>query len=182
MKEYNRKHPEFSLCGLNCVLCPRYNTEGSSKCPGCGGNEFYDKHPSCKVINCSLRHGNIEFCFECTEYPCERYETIGEKDSFISYKNVKNNLQKAKKDLQKYLIELDERKVILEKLIKEYNDGVSKGFYCIAVNNLKINNLKKIMNHINEIDVKDKKETAKKVHEIIEKYAKIEGEKLLLRK
>jgi hypothetical protein len=173
----------FSLCGLNCGLCPRYNTEGNSKCPGCGGFNFYDKHPSCKVINCSLKHGNIEFCFECSEYPCERYNSIGEKDSFISYKHVKNNLEKAKKNLLQYLKELEDRKEILDKLLFNYNDGKSKGFYCIVVNNFEIESLRKCINEVMEFDSTiNKKDLAKEVHSIIEKYAKVDGVELELRK
>jgi hypothetical protein len=151
MKEYKRRHPAFSLCGLNCILCPKYNTVGSSRCPGCGGDDFYEKHPSCKVIKCSQEHGNIEFCFECVEYPCKGYNSIGDRDSFISYKHVSANLGKAKKNLEKYLEEINERKIALSKLINEYNDGKSKGFYCIAANNLEVISLKKCINEINKI-------------------------------
>lgn len=37
MDEYRRSHPEFSLCGLNCSLCPRRWMEGSSRCCLPGG-------------------------------------------------------------------------------------------------------------------------------------------------
>jgi len=53
MKEYKREYPLFSLCGLNCGLCPKYHTNGESKCPGCGGTDFTLKHPPCKVIRCN---------------------------------------------------------------------------------------------------------------------------------
>ncbi|HCP15088.1 MAG TPA: hypothetical protein DIT32_04865, partial [Peptococcaceae bacterium] len=62
MKEYVRAYPLFSLCGLNCGLCPRYHTEGESRCPGCGGPAFHLKHPSCAVITCSRKHGGVEHC------------------------------------------------------------------------------------------------------------------------
>ena len=34
--EYDREYPLFSACGLNCGLCPRFYTDGESRCPGCG--------------------------------------------------------------------------------------------------------------------------------------------------
>gem|GEM_PF-3991072 len=34
-----RSYPLFSDCGLNCGLCPRYYTDGASRCPGCGQGE-----------------------------------------------------------------------------------------------------------------------------------------------
>ena len=36
MKGFNRKNQLFSLCGLNCGLCPMFLNKN---CPGCGGGE-----------------------------------------------------------------------------------------------------------------------------------------------
>lgn len=55
MKEYKREYSLFSLCGLNCGLCPHYQTNGISKCPGCGGQDFHLKHPTCAVITCNRK-------------------------------------------------------------------------------------------------------------------------------
>lgn len=150
MKEYKRDYPLFSLCGLNCGLCPRFQTEGESKCPGCGGEDFHIKHPACAVIACSRKHGSTEFCFQCAQFPCERYDRINNVDSFITYRNVSADMERAKGDLLKYEAELDEKVRILEYLIKNYNDGRRKGFYCLAVNLLQLNDLRDIINEINE--------------------------------
>ena len=138
MKEYKREYPLFSLCGLNCGLCPRFHTEGGSRCPGCGGGDFYCKRggAGCPVITCSRKHNNVEFCFECGDYPCELY--IGRDntgDSFITYKNVLRDCDKAKTiGISAYKAELDEKAEILRFLLIECNDGRRKNFYCIAVN------------------------------------------------
>ncbi|NJD54065.1 MAG: hypothetical protein FIB07_14500 [Candidatus Methanoperedens sp.] len=29
------KYPEIGVCGLSCRLCPRYQSEGESRCFGC---------------------------------------------------------------------------------------------------------------------------------------------------
>lgn len=151
MAEYQREYPLFSLCGLNCGLCPRYQTEGSSKCPGCGGKDFSQKHPSCKVINCSKKHGQFEYCFQCPSYPCEKYLAPYTTDSFITYANVKHDLEKAQVNgLAAYQAELDEKIQILEYLILRFNDGRRKTFYCTAVNLLDLPILKRIINEINE--------------------------------
>ncbi|MBN1499605.1 MAG: DUF3795 domain-containing protein [Spirochaetes bacterium] len=135
MEKYSRKYPQFSLCGLNCGLCPRYQTDGVSKCPGCGGKDFHLKHPSCAVISCSLKNDNVEFCYECSLFPCVKYKQVSDKDSFISYRNVLSDFKKAEKSgIEKYRKELDEKVLILERLISDYNDGRKKGFYCLAVN------------------------------------------------
>lgn len=145
MKKYSRKYPEVALCGLNCGLCPRYHTEGNSRCPGCGGENFYDKHPSCKVINCAEKHGGVEFCFDCAEYPCERYKQLGDRDSFITYQNVIRDIEKAKNNTEEYVAQQREKLEILCTLLAQYNDGRHKNFYCLAVNLLELADLKIIM-------------------------------------
>ena len=37
MKEQTRAEPRFSLCGLNCGLCPMYHISETEHCTGCGG-------------------------------------------------------------------------------------------------------------------------------------------------
>jgi hypothetical protein len=183
MKTYARKYPQFALCGLNCVFCPKFNTDGSSKCPGCGGPLFNEKHPSCGVISCSLKHNNVEFCFECSEYPCKRYQDIGEKDSFVSYKNVLKDFSEAKKNLKKYLDLIEEKRKILKTLLENYNDGRMKSFYCNAVNTFSITILKEILLIVEQENTnKNKKEIAKKAKEIFIKYAAQEEIILELRK
>ncbi|HAP54433.1 MAG TPA: hypothetical protein DCQ16_00325 [Spirochaetaceae bacterium] len=144
MQGYARTTPGFSLCGLNCALCPRYNTDGSSRCPGCGGLDFRLKHPACAVIGCSRRHGNVEYCFACEKYPCDRYLRTGEKDSFISYRNVLEDNEKARADLGRYLSDLEKKKEYLDYFLEKYNDGKSKGFFCLAINLLPIEDIEEI--------------------------------------
>ncbi len=185
MDEYRRSMSSFSLCGLNCSLCPRYNTEGNSKCPGCGGALFEEKHPACAVITCSKKHGTIEFCFQCNDYPCKRYESIGEYDSFISYRRVKENLEKGKTDIALYKKELLLREQFLQELLTHYNDGRSKGFYCLASNDLAIESLEEVLKIMNKekLDaVSNEKEKAARVKEIITAAADKEGLTLELRK
>ena len=49
-------------------------------CPGCGGGEG---NQSCKIAKCSLVHEKVEYCSQCSEFPCEKYEGIDEYDSVI---------------------------------------------------------------------------------------------------
>jgi len=152
MNEYVRTHPEFSLCGLNCSLCPRHATEGSSRCQGCGATDFADTHPTCAVITCAKKHGSPEFCFACAEYPCERYRTIGGIDSFISYRRVRENLEKARGDIHAYLAELAEREAFLGRLLDRWNDGRRKGFYCLAANDLPIASVREVRASLEKIE------------------------------
>jgi hypothetical protein len=146
MNEYARENSIFSLCGLNCGLCPRYHTEGVSKCPGCGGLNFYEKHPACGIISCSIKHDKVDFCFKCASFPCQKYKAFSEKDSFITYRNVISDLKKASINLDKYLDELKEKMEILEFFLNSFNDGRRKNFYCLATNLLELDDLKQIVN------------------------------------
>jgi len=105
-------------------------------CGGCGfGNQ------SCPIVRCSLEHGNLQYCFECLEYPCERYEGIDSFDSFITHKNQKVDLEKARKDMDAYTAEQIQKRQILERLLLEYNDGRKKTLFCLAVNLMSVRDL-----------------------------------------
>lgn len=148
-QDYRRPYPLLSVCGLNCGLCPRFHTEGSSRCPGCCGEHFLSKRPSCGVISCSRRKGDIEYCFLCDEYPCSRYENAQCVDSFISHRNMLSDFQRAKEiGIEAYRSDLDEKVAILRCLLTEYNDGRRKSFYCQAVNLLALRDLREIMERI----------------------------------
>lgn len=144
-----RRHPEFAVCGLNCGLCPRYHTDGSSRCPGCEGQGFYEKHPTCGVISCSKRHGGVEFCYECSDYPCERFSREDEGDSFISYRNVLSDFEAARSGgLDAYLENLHRRMELLRYLLEDVNDGRRKSFYCSAANLLPLEDLEEVVGDI----------------------------------
>ena len=60
MKDFTREHTEFSLCGLNCLLCPM---QVGGYCPGCGGGPG---NQSCAIARCSLDLGGHAFCSDCS--------------------------------------------------------------------------------------------------------------------
>ncbi len=185
MQEYKRLYPLFSLCGLNCALCPRYHTDGSSKCPGCGGPEFHLKHPACAVITCNKKHDSVEYCFECSAFPCEKYREPSVNDSFVAYKNVLTDFGKAKDGLANYKKALEEKIKILELLLERYNDGRKKNFYCVAVNLLSLEGLKRVMARVRvEVDPQalDCKAGAKLVTALLEEAAEKERIVIELRK
>ena len=61
------------------------------------------------VITCNKKHDDAEFCFECSEYPCDRYARKNERDSFITDKNVGHDMGSARDNLKRYKKELDEK-------------------------------------------------------------------------
>ena len=119
MKGFSRNNPYPSLCGLNCKL------------------------QSCPIARCSLEHGKPEYCFQCSEYPCDRYAHIDEYDSFITHMNQKADLEKMQRiGEEAYNIEQVEKRQILDRLLAEYNDGRKKTLFCLAVNLLPLEELR----------------------------------------
>jgi len=152
MEYKNREYPQFAACGLNCGLCPRYYTEGQSRCPGCAGEGFSDVHPTCGVLSCCQRKG-FEYCFECDEFPCKKYDLTNETDSFVSHMNKFRDMDKAKRiGMDIYKAELNEKIAILERLINDYNDNRRKGYFCLAVNLLELQDLRSIIKRLDCVD------------------------------
>ncbi|MBT9779769.1 DUF3795 domain-containing protein [Clostridium sp. MCC353] len=145
MKNFTRDDLLFSLCGLNCGLCPM---KLNKYCPGCGGGEG---NQTCAIARCSLAHQGVSYCFQCPEYPCVRYEGIDEFDSFITHKNRRKDFQRFQNiGPDSYQAEQKEKMEMLERLLTEYNDGRRKGFFCAAVNLLEIQDLRAVMSEITD--------------------------------
>lgn len=183
MEYKTRKYPLFSACGLNCGLCPRYHTEGASRCPGCAGVGFSEVHPPCGILSC-CQHKGIEYCYLCDEYPCKKYDGADQADSFISHKNQFLDLEKAKQvGIKEYKAELDAKVTLLEKLLKSYDDGRRKGFFCIAVNLLELQDIKSIIKQADDETVPDLplKTKAATVVKLFEDAAEQRGISLKLR-
>jgi hypothetical protein len=143
MKGFHRQNQLFSLCGLNCGLCPMFLNKN---CPGCGGGTG---NQSCKIARCSMEHGGVEYCFQCQEYPCEKYEHIDDHDSFITHRNQKADLEKARQSgMEAYNAEQAEKTKILDILLSGYNDGRKKTLFCMAVNLLDLQELREVLRQI----------------------------------
>lgn len=148
MEYKKREYPLFSACGLNCGLCPRYQMDGTSKCPGCSGEDFLTKHPKCGVLSCSQRKG-IEYCYQCDEFPCKKYDGADKSDSFITHLHQFRDLEKAKnRGIDNYKHELNEKISMLEHLLANYDDGRRKGLFCLAVNLLEIEDIKRVLDQL----------------------------------
>ncbi len=148
--EQLKTYPTIGVCGLDCGLCPRYYTDGSSRCPGCGGAGFSDKHPSCSFITCCVKKRGLETCGECPEFPCskfkgeEEYEHAHESPSYPPYRKVLPNLRFIKeKGIKEFVRRQEARIDLLEMMIEGYNDGKSKSFFCRATALLDPNTLRR---------------------------------------
>lgn len=180
MKGFNRQNQLFSLCGLNCGLCPMFLNKN---CPGCGGGEG---NQSCKIARCSLEHDGVEYYFQCNEYPCKKYDHIDDYDSFITHRCRKADLDKARQSgIEAYNTEQTEKAEILEFLLSNYNDGRKKTLFCVAVNLLDLSELHEVLRQIKETPVLANLTVKKKsalVVALIQEAAALRGLNLKLRK
>lgn len=140
MKGFVREETRFSLCGLNCRLCSMHL---GGYCPGCGGGAG---NQSCAIARCSLEHGRVQFCWECPEYPCSRYEGFDDGDSFVPHRNRRKDIAQAREmGLEDYLAQMEEKRAILDALLADYNDGRRKTLFNTAVYLLPLEELRSVM-------------------------------------
>lgn len=180
MKDFCRNDLSFSLCGLNCSLCPMHL---GGYCPGCGGGAG---NQTCAIARCSLQHDHIEYCFRCPEFPCSHYIGVEEYDSFIAHQRQLRDLQRAQEiGIKAYNQELTRKSAILQTLLAEYNDGRRKTFYFIAVNLLPLYQVEGVMQQVSNdpaLNALPIKEKAACVVALFEAVASWDGLVLKLRK
>ena len=146
-----KKYPVVGACGLNCGLCPRYYTEGASRCPGCCGPDFWQKHPSCGFITCCVKQRNLETCAQCADWnQCDRVARLlnlaKEHDSFISYRPLPANYAFIQKHGIEEFVRLEmEKQEFLRNLIDYYNEGRSRSFYCTSCQLIPLDRLKEAL-------------------------------------
>lgn len=155
MKNFQRQDLLFSLCGLNCALC---TMKLDHYCPGCGGGAG---NQGCAIARCSLQHGDMEYCYQCGAYPCEKYAGITQYDSFITHRNQLKDMAKMQAiGAEVYHAELAEKSQLLQHLLENYNDGRRKSFFSLAVNLLDLQDLRLVMEqvaiHANQLTTKEK--------------------------
>lgn len=154
LKKYpEKKYPTIGVCGLDCGLCPRYYTEGPSRCPGCAGPDFFNKHPSCSFITCCVKKKNLEVCAECSDFPCpkfktdEAYQQLKEYSSYPSSKVIMSNLNFIKEHgIKKFIAQQKKRILLLENMIVNFNDGRSRSFFCKAACLYDLTSLENVLN------------------------------------
>lgn len=162
MTEKIKTYNTIACCGIDCGLCPRFYTKGTSKCGGCGGHNFQG-NPSCGVLTCCAIKKGLDVCAECADYPCQRMSDtvkIG-CDSFVTHKKIFSNIEDVKANgLTRFLEKQKIRIGILDDLLANHDDGRSKSFYCISCTLLPIEKLRKIhemaQNMVNTVELKER--------------------------
>ncbi len=185
-----KKYPTVGACGLNCGLCPRHYSSGSSRCSGCAGSEFFSIHPGCGFIACCVKKHGLETCAECPEsHDCERvkklFDSAKKSDSFISYKPIPDNYASIRgKGVAEFVRVQNEKEALLQYLLDNYDEGRSKGFYCISLQLLPLPQLKQAVADVEARlgDTTDVKEKARLMREAVTALAESLKIDLKLRK
>jgi hypothetical protein len=144
-----KQHPTIGACGLDCGLCPRYYTTGKSRCPGCSGPGFSEKHPSCSFITCCVKKRNLEACGECSDFPCSKfkseseYQLVKPSSSYPPYKKLMPNQHFIKKQgIELFIAQQTQQMKLLAELLEKYDDGKSKSFYCRIISQADLTTIK----------------------------------------
>lgn len=171
----NKKYPTIGCCGIDCGLCPRYYTDGPSRCPGCSGEGFELKHPSCSFITCCVKKHGLEVCAECGDFPCRKFDKeTGERDSFVTHRKIIDNQRMiAEIGVDTFIERQRQRMTFLETALQRYDDGKSKGFFCLAAALLSIESLNEALLCA---------EHGENLKAALTRFAEIEGSDLKLRK
>lgn len=65
--------PEMAPCGVFCGACPSFG----KTCLGCASENPAQKRRSkwgCKVRNCCYQEQALDFCCECSQFPCTKHK------------------------------------------------------------------------------------------------------------
>ena len=168
---------EFDIagcCGIFCGLCPKYQSKAPSRCEGC---RLTEAHSWCSIYKCCVVKKGFITCIECEEYPCDRYLRRGWGEDPLS-KDAQINLTSIKDTgMVHWLEEQRKRRLVVEELISNYNDGRSMSFYCLACTLMPVNLVNQTISEIreklcdNQIDDSDMKAKARSLRTIIQDKA-----------
>jgi len=178
------EHPEIGVCGLSCRLCPAYHRETASKCDGCKTESRMIA--GCPFISCAVKKRGIEFCWLCEENKtCQKWKKHRElgklHDSFVCYQKLEDNISFIQKQgISEFEKQQKTRERLLSDMLKEFNEGRSKTYYCIAATVLEIEDLEKSLAEARkQANGLEPKEKARILHAILDRRA--EKRKILLK-
>lgn len=184
MSKKMKKYCIIGCCGIDCGLCPRFHTQGSSACPGCGGPDFKSKHPSCGFLTCCATKNGYEVCSDCSTYPCQRFEP--EKsgyDSFVTHRKVFPNLASIKSGgIEQFIRQQGLRREILTEFLTNFDDGRSKSFFCIGCTLLPLDCLQSVHKASRDCTGEDIKVNNQRLRALITAQAAEHGISLKLNK
>lgn len=164
-----------------------YNTEAKSRCLGCKSPDRMAV--GCPFITCAVKKKGIEFCWECEESnTCEKWKKHREAgkrhDSFKCYQTLEEDISFIiKNGINEFEKMQKQREHLLKEMLKDFNEGRSKSYYCISATVLELEELKEALAQAKkESDGLDVKKKSKILHSILDDIALKKNYYLKLRK
>ena len=171
-----KSYIEIGICGLSCRLCPAYHRETKSKCEGCKSE--YRMGAACPFHTCAIKKKRIDFCGVCDENnTCVKWrkfrDTGKQHDSLLSYQRLEDNIAFIRKSgMEEFEKQQLAREKLLRAILKEFNEGRSKTFYCIAAAVLEIGELESVLENAcaksKGLDIKERSEV---MHSLLNEVA-----------
>ncbi|MFH1150716.1 MAG: DUF3795 domain-containing protein [Actinomycetota bacterium] len=163
-------------CGLFCGFCAKFQSVAPSRCPGCHSEEVGSY---CSIWRCATRKKGVESCSDCDDFPgCE----IFTRREVMEWPTVSENLETIKRDgLCAWVEEQGSRRLVLEDLLDNYNEGRSMAFYCRAVSRMPIDLIEETVRGVVEetgslgSSPEDIKQRAKALRSSLTEVAEIHG-------
>jgi len=185
-----KAHPTIGACGIDCGMCPRYQTDAASRCPGCVAPGFLESGGQwCKISRCAVRDSGYETCADCVEFPCYRLDGWDEADSFVSHLRSLSNLRAIRdRGMEAFLEQQGERMRLLGAMLRDFDEGRSKSYCCRAAALLPIDELDRAVKEATglvgeaAIAKDDRKAKARALHETLDAAAERLGISLRLRR
>jgi len=142
------------------------------------------KHPSCSFITCCVKKRKLDVCAQCGEFPCPKFEGWDACDSFVTHLKSISNLRSAREQgVKAFIAGQKKRMSLLDIMLKKFNDGKSKSFYCLAAALLPLKSLEKLLKKAEkETATSDIKTKADSLRGLLYELAHKEGIWLRLRK
>ncbi|WP_292518407.1 DUF3795 domain-containing protein [Methanoculleus sp.] len=180
-------YPDIGICGLSCRLCPMYNTDAESRCSGC--KSATRMAVGCPFITCAVKRKGVEFCWECEESDtCEKWKKHRkagkERDSFKCYQTLEKDISLVRQHgICEFQRIQEERALLLREMLRDFNEGRSKSYYCIAATVLEPEELEEALSRARQesggLDVRAR---SKALHRVLDDIASRKQYRLRLRK
>lgn len=143
----------------------------------------------CAFITCAVKKKGLEFCWDCIENEgCEKWKNHRDAgrqyDSFTCYQKLEDNIVFIQKNgVDEFERVQKHREDLLKEMLREFNEGRSKTYYCIAATVLEIEELEAALKQAKESSEKlDLKGKSKLLHGILDGVAEKRQYCLKLRK
>ncbi len=168
----------IGCCGLYCGLCNKYQSRAVSRCLGC---RLGEQHSWCSIWNCCVKKHGFATCIECPSvFSCQ----IFLRRKVVDWIPAAVNLRRIGEfGFEAFSREQEERQILLEELLQNYNEGRSMNFYCKACARMPVSLINKAMEEtkerippaeLNKLDMKSKAKVLKGIIKVFALEARID--------